>query len=88
MAYFRFKTGWRPLYLLRQHLEELLFWTHTEECNVVSDEVVNNAGFLWRLPVSLEQAGGEDCSQFFAWHVIEVGTLVNPESHGGGGKGG
>lgn len=56
------------------------FLTHTEECNVVVDEVMDDAGFLWRLSPSLEQAGGEDRGQLFTRHLVEVGTLLNPES--------
>lgn len=56
--------------------------TYTEECNVVADEVMHHANFLWGLSLSLEQAGGEDGGQFFARHVVDVGTLLDPESRG------
>lgn len=55
--------------------------TYIEECNVVADEVMRNANFLRGLSPCLEQAGGEDRSQFFTRHVVEVGTLLNPEKH-------
>ena len=45
-------------------------WTYIEESNVVVDEVVDHANFLWGLSPSLEQAGGEDGGQFFARHVV------------------
>lgn len=60
-------------------LRRPLLSTHVEECDVVADEVTDDAGFLRRLSSSLEQAGGEDGGQFFARHVVEVGTLLNPE---------
>ena len=56
--------------------------THAEECNVVVDEVVDDACLLRCLSPSLEQAGGEDGGQFVARHVVEVGALLNPESQG------
>lgn len=56
--------------------------THAEECNVVADEVVDDACLLRSLSLSLEQAGREDGGQFFARHVVEVGALLNPESQG------
>lgn len=56
------------------------FLTHIEECNIVADQVMDDARFLQGLALGLEQAGGEDRGQFLARHVVEVGTLLNPES--------
>lgn len=58
-------------------------WTHAEECDVVADEVVDDARFLRRFSLRLEQAGREDGGQLFARHVVEVGALLNPGSKGG-----
>lgn len=52
--------------------------THVEECDVVADEVMDDARLLRRLSAGLEQVGGEDGRQFFAGHVVEVGTLLDP----------
>lgn len=52
--------------------------THIEECDVVADEVTDDAHFLRCLSAGLEQVGGEDGRQFFAGHVVEVGTLLDP----------
>lgn len=51
--------------------------THVEECDVVADEVADNARLLRCLSAGLEQVGGEDGRQFFAGHVVEVGTLLD-----------
>lgn len=56
--------------------------TYAEQRDVVADEVTDHANLLWGLSASLEQAGGEDGGQFFTRHVVEVGTLLNPESQG------
>lgn len=56
--------------------------TYTKQSDIVADEVMDHANFLWGLSVSLEQAGGENGGQFFTRHMVEVGTLLNPESQG------
>lgn len=44
--------------------------TYTEQSDIVADEVMDHANFLWGLSVSLEQAGGEDGGKFFTWHMV------------------
>lgn len=56
------------------------FFTHVEECDVVADEVVDDAGLLGRFAPSLEQARREDGRQFFTRHLVEVGALMDPKS--------
>lgn len=53
--------------------------THAEESDVVADKVTDDACFLWCLSLSLEKTGREDRRQFLAGHVVEMGTLLDPE---------
>lgn len=53
--------------------------TYSEQSDVVADEIADHVSFLWGLSARLEQAGGKDGGQILTGHVVEMGTLLNPE---------
>lgn len=55
--------------------------THIEDIQVVVYQILDNLHLMLSFPISLEQTGSEQQRQVFRAHLVQVSTLLDPETH-------
>lgn len=56
-------------------------WTHVKDKQVVVDQVLHDLHLVLPFPISLEQTGSKQQRQVLGAHLVQVGTLLDPEQH-------